>query len=82
LSRNGGVGGGGSDDENNIHRILHQPDVDYELPSNSSYGILYTHTHIYSPSCFRLPLSLHQSTMCQQKLERKKNKKKIRIAWV
>ena len=33
---------GAGDEENNIHRILHQPDVDYELPaSNSSYAGIY-----------------------------------------
>jgi hypothetical protein len=76
VSRNGGGGGGGgssgSDDEiNSIHRILQQPDVDYELlPSSSnnssSYaaGIEITEIYIYpatTTSCFSTFSSLLSS---------------------
>lgn len=51
---------------NNIQRVLShtQPDVDYELPSNSSYaGIyFYTHTHTHSPP----PPSCFSRVMCKQ----------------
>ena len=80
LSSRNGVNGAG-DEENNIHRILHQPDVDYELPaSNSSYAGIYlyieyvdssTHLVVIWPSCNSLP-SASRQIMCKQKQKHKR----------